>query len=246
VPAGRVGRANRPPGQLASNHRKNRSKKDLAPKNCRSFTPVGFNTMRKPRAGRGAKAANLFFPARALDEPHANAAAAPQRVQRRADFLRAAKGMRFYARGLTLQAAPRSPAPGDSNSFGAGAPPGQTGKPLCVRPSLEAPPRFGFTVTKQSGGAVERNRIRRRLKEALRLLDPLPARPGHDYVVLARPEALCMPFRDLQGELIRALVKIGAQKNQPPIRKDGDREGRAAGDPDAARRQSEKARKPKG
>jgi ribonuclease P protein component len=205
--------------------------------------------MRKPRAGRGAKAANPSssrFAARPLDEPHGIAAAAPERLRRRVDFLRAAKGMRFYARGLTLQAAPRSPANGDLTTFGAGTPPRQTGKPLCVLPCHEAAPRFGFTVTKQSGGAVERNRIRRRLKEALRLLDPLPARPGHDYVVLARPEALCMPFRDLQGELIRALGKISAQKNRPPIRKDSDREGHAAGDPDAARRQSKRGRKPEG
>jgi ribonuclease P protein component len=211
--------------------------------------------MRKPRAGRGAQAAAFSsrFPARPLDQPHGNAVAAPERLRRRADFLRAAKGMRFFARGLTLQAAPRPipsettyRAPGDPNTFGAGTRTDQTGNPLDVLPCAEAQPRFGFTVTKQSGGAVRRNRIRRRLKEALRLLDPLPARPGHDYVILARPEALGMPFLALQGELIRALGKIAARKNQPPIRRANDREGAAAGDADAARRQSSKGRKPKG
>ena len=103
---------------------------------------------------------------------------------------------------------------------------------------------FGFTVTKQSGGAVQRNRIRRRLKEALRLLNPLPARPGHDYVILARPEALGMPFLALQRELSQALGKIDARKSQPPIRRDNDREGRE-GDADEARRQSSKGRIPK-
>jgi ribonuclease P protein component len=189
-----------------------------------------------------------------LDERHGNAAAAPERLRRRADFLRAAKGMRFYARGLTLQAVPRPipsetmdwPAPGDPNNFGARTRTDQPGNPLGVLPCQGAAPRFGFTVTKQSGGAVQRNRIRRRLKEALRLLDPLPAQPGHDYVILARPEALGMPFLALQGELIRALGKIEARKNQPPIRKDNDREGRAAGNPDEARRQSSKGRKAKG
>ncbi len=213
--------------------------------------------MRKPRAGRGGEASNPFssrFPAKSLDETQSNAAAAPERLRQRADFLRAAKGMRFYARGLTLQAAPRPipsepvdwRAPGDPNTFGAGTPTDQTGNPLRVLPCRGAAPRFGFTVTKQSGGAVERNRIRRRLKEALRLLDPLPARPGHDYVILARPEALGMPFLALQGELIRALGKIDARKNQPAIRKDNDREGRAASDADEARRQSSEGRKPKG
>jgi ribonuclease P protein component len=211
--------------------------------------------MRKPRAGRRAQAATAFssrFGATPLDQPHGNAVAAPERLRRRADFLRAAKGMRFFARGLTLQAAPRpilsetiDRAPGDPTSFGAGTWPAQTGNPQDVLPCSEARPRFGFTVTKQSGGAVQRNRIRRRLKEALRLLNPLPARAGHDYVILARPEALGMPFLALQGELIRALGKIKARKNQAPIRRDHDREGRAAGDADETRRQSSKGRKPK-
>jgi ribonuclease P protein component len=218
--------------------------------------------MRKPRAGRGAQAAaacSSRFPARPLDQPHGSAVAAPERLRRRADFLRAAKGMRFFARGLTLQAAPRpipaetmeARAPGDPAIFGAGTGPAQTGNPLDILPWAEAQPRFGFTVTKQSGGAVRRNRIRRRLKEALRLLNPLPARPGHDYVILARPEALGMPFLALQGELMKALGKIAARKDQPPIHKDIDREGAAAGQADAARRQSSigqssKGRNPKG
>lgn len=213
--------------------------------------------MRKPRAGRGAEASNPFssrFPARPLEEPHGNGVAAPERLRRRADFLRAAKGMRFYARGLTLQAAPHPipsepgdwPAPGDPNTFRAETRTDQTGNPLGVLPCRGAAPRFGFTVTKQSGGAVKRNRIRRRLKEALRLLNPLPARPGHDYVILARPEALGMPFLALQGELFRALGKIDSWKNQPAIRRDKFREDRAAGDAAAALRQSSKGRKPKG
>jgi ribonuclease P protein component len=180
--------------------------------------------------------------------------AAPERLRRRADFLRAAKGMRFVARGLTLQAAPRAIpsetmdrcAPGDPNTFGAGTRKDQTGNPLDFLPCVEARPRFGFTVTKQSGGAVQRNRIRRRLKEALRLLNPLPARPGHDYVIVARPETLGMPFLALQGELIRALGKIDGRKNQPPIGREKNREGRAGGDADKARRLSSKCRKPKG
>ncbi|MGH6835328.1 MAG: ribonuclease P protein component [Methylocella sp.] len=213
--------------------------------------------MRKPRAGRGAQASTAYsslLSAKPLDQPRGTAVAAPERLQRRADFLRAAKGMRFYALGLTLQAAPRPipsetmdcRAPGDPTTFGAATQTDQTGKPPDILPCRGAAPRFGFTVTKRSGGAVQRNRIRRRLKEALRLLNPLPARSGHDYVIVARPEALGMPFLALQGELIRALGKINARKNQPSIRKDNVRERHAAGDADAARRQSPKGRKPKG
>jgi len=127
---------------------------------------------------------------------------------------------------------------------GAGTRTDQT--PLDVLPCGGAPPRFGFTVTKLSGCAVQRNRIRRRLKEALRLLNPLPARPGHDYVILARPEALGMPFMALQGELVRALGKIDIRINQPPTHQENDRGARAAGGADEARRQSSKGRKSKG
>jgi ribonuclease P protein component len=213
--------------------------------------------MRKPRAGRGGEAAAAFsswLPAKPLDQPRGNAVAAPERLRRRADFLRVATGMRVYARGLTLQAAPRPipsepvgwRAPGEPTSFFAGTRRDQICNPLDVLSCLGAAPRFGFTVTKQSGGAVQRNRIRRRLKEALRLLNPLPARPGHDYVILARPAALDMPFLALQGELIWALGKIDAGKNPPPIPRDNDREGRAADSADEARGQSSKGRKPKG
>ncbi len=158
---------------------------------------------------------------------------APERLRRRADFLRAAQGKRFFARGLTLQAAPRPSEPTETRA------------PGDIPPCRSAAPRFGFTVTKRSGGAVERNRICRRLKEALRLLDPLPARPDHDYVIVARPEALSMQFHALQGELIRALDKIDAWKDQKPIGRGSNREGHAKGGADAMRRQNSKGRIPK-
>ncbi len=246
--AGRSGHANRPSGQPGSPQKWREKigglslRWDLTP--CESLAP---GAAPKPRPAFSSR-----FPAKPLDQPHGNAVAAPERLRRRADFLRAAKGMRFFARGLTLQAAPRpipsetmeARPPGDPTTFGAGTRPAHTGIATEVFPRAEAEPRFGFTVTKQSGGAVRRNRIRRRLKEALRLLDPLPARPGHDYVILARPEALSMPFLALQGELIRALGMIGTRKNSPPILR--DREGRAAGDADEARRRRSRGRKPKG
>ena len=64
--------------------------------------------------------------------------------------------------------------------------------------SMDAP-RFGFTVTKKVGNSVIRNRIRRRLREAIRLTDPTsPPKPGHDYVLVARIEALTAPFDDMR------------------------------------------------
>lgn len=69
--------------------------------------------------------------------------------------------------------------------------------------------RFGFTVTKKLGGAVVRNRIRRRLKAAVRALDAGAAEPGHDYVIVARAAALDQPFAALAADVARAVRKAG-------------------------------------
>jgi len=65
----------------------------------------------------------------------------------------------------------------------------------------ESEARVGFTVTKKHGNAVERNRMRRRLKEAVRLSAGFAMKPGHDYVIVARRDLLNAPF----DALIRAL-----------------------------------------
>jgi ribonuclease P protein component len=115
----------------------------------------------------------------------------PLRLTRRSDFLDAARGKRFHSRSFSLQAARRKR--------------GLPGKDQAL-----AAPRFGFTVTKRIGSAVVRNRIRRRLKEALRLVPDLPARPDYDYVIVARPAALGQSFAALQDELTRAIAGIHA------------------------------------
>ena len=48
----------------------------------------------------------------------------------------------------------------------------------------DGPVRVGFTVTKKNGTATERNRIRRRLREAVRRLDVMALPPHHDYVLV--------------------------------------------------------------
>jgi ribonuclease P protein component len=70
----------------------------------------------------------------------------------------------------------------------------------------EAHARIGFTVTKKEGGAVERNRIRRRLKEAVRtcgLKSPVSA----DMVLIGRSAAAAAPFQSLVADLKEALVE---------------------------------------
>ena len=115
--------------------------------------------------------------------------APPLRLKRRADFVRAASGKRFHGEAFSLQAVAR-PQPEVASEAA----------------------RIGFTVTKKIGTAVVRNRLRRRLKAALRTLDDLPARPGHDYVLVARPAALSLAFAALQAEALRAFGRIDAAK----------------------------------
>ena len=73
---------------------------------------------------------------------------------------------------------------------------------------MQGPVRFGFTVSKKVGNAVERNRVRRRLKEIVRLSDPNRMHSGHDYVLVGRRAALKLPFdrmtNDFEGALRRA------------------------------------------
>jgi ribonuclease P protein component len=133
-----------------------------------------------------------------------------ERLKQRADFLAAAAGAKAPAGPFVLQARER----GDC-----------------------APSRFGFTVSKKVGNAVERNRVRRRLREVVRLsvapahdpekhvLDPdrgwIPvfgkdhaqskemARPtGHDYVLIGRRAALGTPFDRLIAEFAGALKRV--------------------------------------
>lgn len=71
-----------------------------------------------------------------------------------------------------------------------------------------APARFGFTVTKKLGNAVLRNRIRRRLKAAMVQTAVSGAKPGYDYVLVARPAAATLPYAELVKELDQAFRRV--------------------------------------
>ncbi len=115
-------------------------------------------------------------------------------LKKRADFLRLRGGARFATPSFVVETRPRVK----------NAPNAQDAAPETA--ASEA--RFGFTVTKKLGGAVIRNRIRRRLKAAVRLVAPALAHPGHDYVLVARQTALDRPFADLKKDLERALQRV--------------------------------------
>jgi ribonuclease P protein component len=103
------------------------------------------------------------------------------RLTKRADFLAARGGSRVSAGPVLVQARDRHDA---------------------------RAPRVGFTVTKKTGNAVERNRIRRRLREAAKSALDGKAHAGFDYVLIARREAISAPFAALVENLERALKRL--------------------------------------
>jgi ribonuclease P protein component len=109
------------------------------------------------------------------------------RLKRRRDFLAAAKGRKAARRAFVVEVRQRD----DDDE-----------------------PRFGFTVSKRvARSAVVRNRIRRRLKEAVRLTADEEARRGHDYVVVGRRAALREPFSELTSALHGAMRQIRSDRD---------------------------------
>jgi ribonuclease P protein component len=107
------------------------------------------------------------------------------RLKTRTEFLHVRGGTRYVAPSLVLQARRREK---DANE--------------------EHLARFGFTASKSLGGAVIRNRARRRLKEAVRLMGPSHAVEGYDYVLIARQGTVQRRFTELIKDLERALAKV--------------------------------------
>jgi ribonuclease P protein component len=104
------------------------------------------------------------------------------RLKRRAEFLAAARGRRAAAPGFVLQA--------------------------CRRPDGGDEVGVGLTVTRRIGGAVVRNRARRRLREAVRSIPGESFARGLNYVVVARPAALTCPFPQLRSDLEACLARL--------------------------------------
>jgi ribonuclease P protein component len=111
------------------------------------------------------------------------------RLRQRADFLAVANGPRVSSAAFVVQSRRRDD---------------------------DGPVRVGFTVTKKNGTATERNRIRRRLREVVKLLDVVSLRPHSDYVVVGRRAALSRDFATMLDDLRSALHRLDRQAPKQP------------------------------
>ena len=110
--------------------------------------------------------------------------ASPPRLKRRREFLRVAgKGNRAARPGLVLQALP----------------------------GTAGPLRVGFTCTKKLGNAVVRNRAKRRLREAARLLLADSGPEGWNLVLIGREATGKRPFPQLLGDVRGLLKQLGVR-----------------------------------
>ena len=111
-----------------------------------------------------------------------------ERLRKRADFLLAAKAPALSRGAVFVQ--------------------------MRERPDQNPVVRVGFTATKKIGGAVERNRAKRRLREAARLVLPLHARPSHDYVFIARGGTGSREWGRLLDDVKTALISLAAEHDR--------------------------------
>jgi ribonuclease P protein component len=114
------------------------------------------------------------------------------RLRIRADFLRAARGVRRSQGALTLETCPT---------------PDEAARPGALR--------VGFTASRKVGNAVARNRAKRRLRAIAAALLPLYGLSGHDYVLVARTATLTRPFSELQEDLKAALAAAHSRLAKP-------------------------------
>jgi ribonuclease P protein component len=115
-----------------------------------------------------------------------------ERLRQRADFLAAAAAAKIATAAFILQARRRND---------------------------DGPVRVGFTVSRKVGTAVERNRVRRRLREIVRLSPAERFRTGHDYVLVGRRAALSSPFARMASDFEGALQRIGSARGEGGARR---------------------------
>ena len=120
-------------------------------------------------------------------------------LKKRRDFLRVAQGIRMVVSTVILQAAPSLS-------------------------EEKVPFKVGFTTTKKLGKAVVRNRIRRRLRAAVRDVFPQRALDNVEYVLIGRYNTICCSYKELKSDIKWALKKAnnmienGIYQSQEPTK----------------------------
>ena len=116
------------------------------------------------------------------------------RLKKRADFLRVARiGMRHVSPGLILLSAPQDMINVDPS-----------------RPTIG----IGFTASKKVGNAVTRNRVKRRLRAAVREVMHHNSNPNRDYVVIGRSKTVNRSFENLKSDLIKGIDRANGHVKQ--------------------------------
>jgi len=117
------------------------------------------------------------------------------RLKKRPEFLRVAgKGRKTVSPGVVLQGLRRDR----------------------IDDPDDAAIRFGLTASRKVGGAVERNRAKRRLRAAAQQLLPQGGEPGWDYVLVARAATVERPWPALVGDVETALRRLSTSRRDRP------------------------------
>jgi ribonuclease P protein component len=113
-----------------------------------------------------------------------------ERLQKRSQFLTIARtGRKAVTQGIVLQARP-------------------------LEPGHETEIKVGYTASRKVGGSVQRNRARRRLRAVVHDVMNAMAKPGHEFVLIARANTLTRSYNGLLADLKRALGKVDALKQE--------------------------------
>lgn len=98
---------------------------------------------------------------------------------------------------------------------------------LIVQPRSDAAPGagYGITATKKLGGAVTRNRVKRRFRAIVREVFPVHAMDGTDHVLIGRSDALVQDHARLKADVVKALGKAARRLRDRPNASSPERAG---------------------